>query len=87
MVYLVSDKSTDYTKFLAETIEEFTKHNIKGIAIVGITDSNYELTGYWNMKLRDKLQAENAVRFDAFDDFLKSNSGRYCNDDGDDPTP
>ena len=87
MVYLVSDKSTDYAKFLAETIDEFAKHDIKGIAIVGITNDTYELTGYWNMKLRDKLQAENAVRFDTFDDFLKSNSGRYCNDDGDDPTP
>lgn len=84
MVYLVSDKPSEYAEFLAETLQEFEKHDIQGIAVVGITSSDYELTGYWNMGLRDKLQAENAIRFDAFDVFLKSNAGRYCQSEDED---
>ena len=80
MTYLVSDKDTPYTKFMAETLDEFAKHDIKGLAVVALVDGNYELTGYWNMDLRDKLQAESAVRFDVLDAFLLSNSGRYCED-------
>jgi hypothetical protein len=79
MTFLVSDKNTDYDAFVAETTEFLKEHNVRGIALVALTDDGEALTAYWNMSLRDKLQAENEIRFDALDTFLLNNAGRYCN--------
>lgn len=76
MNIILSDKNPDYTSFISEALNAFEKYNVKGIAIVAITDTE-NLTGYWNMDLRDKLTAENEIRFDVLDEFIKNNSDRY----------
>ncbi len=81
MVFLISDKNTEYAQFLAKTLEELDKHEVQGIAIVALINGHEELTGYWNMDLRNKLQAETAIRFDAFDTFLLANKERYFEED------
>ena len=75
---IVSDKENqEYTGFIVETLNTFESHNIKGIAIVALTDDE-TLTGYWNMSLRDKATAENEIRYDVLDEFILNNKDRYA---------
>lgn len=73
MIVIISDKEKqEYSDFMAETLETFSKHNVKGIAIVALCDE-VNLTGYWNMPLRDKAQAENEIRYDVIDSLIMAN--------------
>lgn len=76
MNVIISNKKQDYTKFIAEALNEFEKHNVKSIAIVALCE-NDNLIAYWNMDLHDKLTAENELRFDVIDEFLQVNKDRY----------
>lgn len=77
MVVIISDKQQqEYTGFMAETLTLFEQENIKGIAIVALTD-NETLTGYWNMNLKDKATAENEIRYDVIDQLIMANKDRY----------
>ena len=82
MNLIISNRNQDYQKFIAEALNTFEDYNIKGLAIVALTD-NENLTGYWNMELKDKLTAENEIRFDVLDDFITVNKDRYfeCEED------
>lgn len=78
MVTIISDKQQEeYTGFITETLNTFQNHNIRGIAIVALTDDE-TLTGYWNMNLRDKATAENEIRYDVLDEFILNNKDRYA---------
>lgn len=74
MIFTTEPKG--YTAFLTETIEAFSKSNIKGIAIVALT-GNENITGYWNMSLQDKVIAENEIRYDVVDGLIMANRDRY----------
>ena len=76
MNIIISDNKKEYSMFLAEVMNVFEDYEIKGIAIVAITPEE-NLTGYWNMSLKDKLTAENEIRFDNIDEFIKNNIDRY----------
>lgn len=80
MIVIISNKSQKYTDFISEGLNELEKHNVKGIALVAICDDE-NLTGYWNMNLHKKLTAENEIRFDVMDTFLKANKDRYFSED------
>lgn len=80
-IFLISDKNIEYQQFIAETVEALANYEVEGIAIVALTKDSQALTGYWNMNLRDKLQAEAEIRFDSIDAFLQANAGRYCGDE------
>lgn len=82
MVYLISDNNAEYTQFMAETIETMSGYKVKGIAVVILTEEQ-TLTGYWNMSLKDKCQAEAEIRFDTMDAFILANRDRYIDDKDD----
>ena len=83
MTIIIEDSSKDYTEFIAKTLDALSRAQVAGIALVALINDTEELTAYWNMGLRDKLQAENALRFDAFDTFLLNNVDRYAPKEGD----
>ena len=76
MNIIVSDKNQDYHAFFAEALNACEGREVKGIALVILTDDE-NLTGYWNMNIYDKTRAETEIRFDAFDDFFNVNKERY----------
>ena len=77
MTIIISDKQQqEYAGFMAETLSLFENHDIKGVAIVALTDEE-TLTGYWNMCLKDKSIAESEIRYDVIDSFLLVNKDRY----------
>lgn len=80
MNIIISDKKQDYAEFMTEVLNTFQKHKINGIAVIALCDDE-NLTGYWNMSIYDKLTAENELRFDAIDEFIKVNRDRYLGDD------
>lgn len=82
-ICIFSDNNEEYTDFIAKALAEFQEHKIHGIAIVALADGE-ALTGYWNMNLKDKLQAESEVRFDSIDQFMLSNKERYFAANADD---
>lgn len=80
MNVIISDKKQQgYEGFIAETLNTFEQYNIKGIAVVALTDTE-TLTGYWNMSLKDKVTAETEIRYDVLDSFIMANKDRYFND-------
>ena len=80
MNIIISNEKQDYTEFIAKALNEFEHHEVKGIAIVALCEDE-NLTGYWNMNLYNKLTAENEIRFDTFDEFLRVNQDRYFGDE------
>lgn len=76
MIFIMSDKQQDYQAFMAETLQTLADYNIRGVAIVALTDDE-TLTGYWNMSLRDKSQAETEIRCDVIDGLIMANKDRY----------
>ncbi len=66
---------------MAQALEAFETESVKGIAIVALTTDGLTLTGYWNMELKDKLQAETEIRFDAIDAFIRENRNRFFQDE------
>jgi hypothetical protein len=86
MIVIIGDKDQPYTQFMAEAVDELSKYAVQGLALVALIDDHYDLTAYWNMDLRQKLQAESALRFDVLDTFLKANPGRYCGEGEEDAT-
>lgn len=80
MNILISTNQPDYNSFVLDVLNLFEKYNIKGIAIVAITDTE-NLTGYWKMSLYDKIIAENEIKFDVMDEFIKNNADRYFDKD------
>jgi len=90
MIAIITDKQQlEYSEWLAQSIEEMQKHNVRGIAIVALCDDE-NITGYWNMSQRDKAMAETEIRYDVIDGFINANTARYfdidddCNDVEDD---
>lgn len=81
MTMIVMDSNQPYTEFITQSLDELSKHSVNGIALVALVDDSYELTSYWNMTLRNKLQAENALRFDSMDEFILANRERYLEED------
>lgn len=73
---IISDNQKDYSQFLLEPMNVLEEYEVKGIAVVALTP-NENLTGYWNMDLKDKLTAENEIRFDNIDEFIRVNFDRY----------
>lgn len=83
MIAIVSDKEKrDNTNFMAEAIQRLYEHEVKGIAIIALCDDE-NLTGYWNMTLKDKREAETEIRFDVIDEFIKANRELYFPDEED----
>lgn len=85
MTIITSTKQEEYHKFIAETLSSFEEYKIKGIAIVALTDKE-TLTGYWNMDLNQRAEAETAIRYDVIDGLIMANRERYfpetdCTDD------
>jgi len=80
VIFVAGDGKSEYQEFIAQAVEEFSKYKVTKIAIIAfIEDEDSEsLSGYWNMNHRDKIQAESVIRYDAIDDFMKANAGRYC---------
>lgn len=76
MNLIISDNQKDYSQFLLELMNVLEEYEVKGIAVVALTP-NENLTGYWNMDLKDKLTAENEIRFDNIDEFIRVNFDRY----------
>ncbi len=78
MVVIISDKKqSEYADFVAETLEMLSEHKIKGLAVVALCESGENLTGYWNMSLRDKATAETEIRYDVVDGLIMANRDRY----------
>lgn len=77
MAIIIDNKHQDYHVFIAKALEMFKDYNVKGIAIVALTDSVEALSGYWNMDVGDKVRAETHIRFDAIDGFIQANKERY----------
>jgi len=76
-VIIVSDKQNQpYTEFIAGALEALEGQDVTGIAIVALCKGE-AMTGYWNMSLRDKAQAETEIRYDTIDQFLLVNKERY----------
>ena len=76
MVIIMSDKQQDYHAFMVETLQMFEEHNIKGLAIVALTDEE-TLTGYWEMDLKQRADAEIAIRYDVVDGLIMANRDKY----------
>jgi len=76
MVIITSDNQEEYHAFIAETLQLFEEHNIKGIAVVALTGEE-TLTGYWNMTLKDKAEAKSAIGYDIVDGLIMANRDRY----------
>lgn len=76
-VIIVSDKQNQpYTEFMANTLEAMEGQDVTGIAVVILCKGD-TMTGYWNMSLRDKAQAETEIRYDVIDQFILANQERY----------
>lgn len=73
---IITDVPKDYTSFLSEAINFISENDVKGIALVAVTEED-NLTSYWNMSLRDKERAEMAIRHDVTDQFIMANIDRY----------
>lgn len=65
-----------YNEFLVEGLDKSEEHDIKGIAVVALTDKE-TLTGYWNMSLTDMSKAKSEIEFDIIDKFVTDNVDRY----------
>ncbi len=83
MNVIVSTSEQPYTQFMAEAMNTFEDYNIKGIAIVALTDGD-TLTGYWNMNLDDRAKVKAEVEFDCIDEFMKRNIDRYIDYESED---
>lgn len=83
MNVIVSTSEQPYTQFMAEAMNTFEDYNIKGIAIVALTDGD-TLTGYWNMNLDDRAKVKTEVEFDCIDEFMKRNIDRYIDYESED---
>ena len=76
---LLSDKPVEgYAEFLTEAINELSKYNVRGIAIVAMLDQPPEenvdaMTGYWNMSLRDKEAAIADIQSDVTAQIVRAN--------------
>lgn len=73
MNIITSTKNSPYNEFLAESLD---KYDIKGIAIVALTDKE-TLTGYWDMSLADMSKAKSEIEFDIIDRCFTENADRY----------
>lgn len=76
MNIITSTKNSPYNEFLAESLDKFEKYDIKGIAIVALTDKE-TLTGYWDMSLADMSKAKSEIEFDIIDRYFTENADRY----------
>lgn len=76
MNIITSTKNSPYNEFLAESFDKFEKYDIKGIAIVALTDKE-TLTGYWDMSLADMSKAKSEIEFDIIDRYFTENADRY----------
>lgn len=76
MNIIISAKNCPYNEFLTEVLDKFEEYDIKGIAVVALTDEE-TLTGYWNMSLADKSKAKSEIEFDIIDKFVTDNVDRY----------
>lgn len=76
-----SSKQSDYASFINETLDQLEDYNVKGLAVVALTE-NDDLTAYWHMSVRDKAIAESAIRYDAIDSVILANRDRYGMDGG-----
>lgn len=76
MNIITSTRGKPYNEFVAEMLDKFEEHDIKGLAIVALTDDeNFEC--YWRMSLADKCRVRDAVNFDIIDEFISVNADRY----------
>lgn len=80
MNIIISTNQPDYYSFVLDDLNLFEKYNVKSMVVMAITDTE-NLTGYWNMSLYDKIIAENEIKFDVMDEFIKNNAGRYFDKD------
>lgn len=76
MNIITSTKNSLYNEFLAESLDKFEKYDIKGIAIVALTDKE-TFTGYWDMSLADMSKAKSEIEFDIIDRYFTENADRY----------
>ena len=77
---IITSEQKEYIEFLAKSIDNILKYNVKGIAMVVLTDTD-NLTGYWNMELKDKAMVESEIRYDVMDEFILNNLDRYSNNE------
>lgn len=76
MNIIISTKNCPYNEFLTEGLDKFEEYDIKGIAVVALTDEE-TLTGYWNMSLADVSKAKSEIEFDIIDKFVTNKVDRY----------
>ncbi len=76
MNIIASTSKKPYTEFIADALNKAEPYNVKGIAVVILTDTE-NLTGYWNMDLSDKIRAKSELEYDTMDDFIMANIDRY----------
>lgn len=78
MNIITSTGNKPYNEFFTEALDYMEKYDIKGIALIILTD-NYDkmLSGYWSMNLIDKQVAKSQIELDIIDEFIKNNSNRY----------
>lgn len=76
MNIITSTKNSPYNEFFADGLDKFEEYDIKGIAIVALTDKE-TLTGYWNMSLADISRAKSELELDIIDRFIINNADRY----------
>ena len=77
---IISNKDKKYHEFVLEMLEALEEYDVKGIAVVALTDSD-NISGYWNMNLYDKIKAKTEIEFDCIDNFIKTNKERYLNEE------
>lgn len=78
MNIITSTGNKPYNEFFTEALDYMEKYDIKGIALIILTDNDDQmLSGYWSMNLIDKQVAKSQIELDIIDEFIKNNSDRY----------
>lgn len=78
--FISNGPAKDYEKFMLETIENLSKYQVKGLAIVALVEELEEaeaVTGYWHMGPSRKATAAYNIHMDAVDDMIIANIDRY----------
>ena len=65
-------------EFITGILEGLSEKDIRCIGIyIDVPKENAKRCGYWNMRLRDKMEMKNHVELDVMDQFILTNKDRY----------
>lgn len=78
-IYVGAEPSNELESWRLKLINDPIVGSLQSMAVVGFPkqEEYSSFTGYYNMGAIEKASAANTIQFDAIDDFIKANIGRY----------